>query len=154
MLDSDVAMFANFMMTNREAMVKPITLISHLYHTEAPFLVWPTLIRRDNKTVAKEIHWKGRDLTEGPDWGGWTECGVIWNNASAYMSTVPHSAGQSRIFNRCPAKWDRCPAFLENGIFFFLFPIMLHFCLATQQSDKLRIKIGSKFARRQTTDLL
>ena len=35
------------------------------------------------------------------------------------MSTVPHSAGQSRIFIRCPAKCDRCPAFLENGIIVF-----------------------------------
>ena len=58
----------------------------------------------------------------------------------AYMSTVPHSAGQSRIF-------IRCPAFFENGIVFFSLPIMLHFCLAMQQSDELRIKIGSKFAR-------
>ena len=37
----------------------------------------------------------------------------------SYMSTVPHSAGQSRIFIRCPAKCDRCPAFLENGIIIF-----------------------------------
>ena len=38
-------------------------------------------------------------------------------------------------------------------LLFFSLPIILHFCLATQQSDELRIKIGSKFARRQTTDL-
>ena len=42
------------------------------------------------------------------------------NDMLRAVSTVPHSAGQSRIFIRCPAptKWDRCPAFLENGIIF------------------------------------
>ena len=32
--------------------------------------------------------------------------------SNPYMSTVPHSAGQSRIF-------IRCPPFLENGITIF-----------------------------------
>ena len=38
-------------------------------------------------------------------------------------------------------------------LLFLSLPIILHFCLATQQSDELRIKIDSKFARRQATDL-
>ena len=37
-------------------------------------------------------------------------------------------------------------------LLFFSLPIILHVCLAMQQSDELRIKIGSKFARRQATD--
>ena len=38
-------------------------------------------------------------------------------------------------------------------VLFLLLPIILHFRLAMQQSDELRIKIDSKFARRQATDL-
>ena len=38
-------------------------------------------------------------------------------------------------------------------LLFLSLPIILHFCLATQQSNELRIKIDSKFARRQATDL-
>ena len=68
------------------------------------------------------------------------------------MSTVPHSEGQSRIFIRCPAKSADVPHFSKMVLLFFSLPIILHVCLATQQSDELRIKIGSKFARRQATD--
>ena len=73
------------------------------------------------------------------------------------MSTVPHSEGQSRIFIRCPAvprNQQMSRIFRKWYYYFFrcrLDPI-LHVCLATQQSDELRIKIGSEFARRQATD--
>ena len=71
------------------------------------------------------------------------------------MSTVPHPEGQSRIFIRCPAvprNQQMSRIFRKWYYFFFPLPIILHVCLATQQSGELRIKIGSKFARRQATD--
>ena len=73
------------------------------------------------------------------------------------MSTVPHSEGQSRIFIRCPAvplNQQMSRIFRKWYYYFFhcrLYRI-LHVCLATQQSDELRIKVGSEFARRQATD--
>ena len=70
------------------------------------------------------------------------------------MSTVLHSAGQSRIFIRCPASREmrQMSRIFRKWYYYFLsLPIMLHFCLATQQSDELRIKIGSKFAHQQTS---
>ena len=45
------------------------------------------------------------------------------------------------------------PHFLKMVLLFFSLPIILHFCLGMEQRDKLPIKIGSKFARRQTPDL-
>ena len=66
-------------------------------------------------------------------------------NRPAVGGTVPH-------FHQMSREISRCSAFFENGIIFFPLPIILHVCLTTQQSDELRIKIGSKFARRQATD--
>ena len=67
-------------------------------------------------------------------------------NRPAFGGTVPH-------FHQMSREIRQMSRFLENGILFFPLPIILHFCLAMQQSDELRIKIGSKFARRQSTDL-
>ena len=47
----------------------------------------------------------------------------------------------------------RCPAFLDNCIIIFSLPIILHFCLVTQQSDELPVKLGPYFARRQTPSI-
>ena len=69
-------------------------------------------------------------------------------NRPASGGTVPHFHQKSRG----PAKSADVPHFSKMVLFFFSLPIILHVCLATQQSDELRIKIGSKFARRQATD--
>ena len=81
---------------------------------------------------------------------------IIWNTPTRYHRCQPaRIRSDSPAFSSDvprPAKSDRCPAFLENCIIIFSLPIILHVCLETQQSDELRIKIGSKFARRQDTD--
>ena len=69
-------------------------------------------------------------------------------NRPASGGTVPHFHQMSRG----PAKSADVPHFSKMVLLFFSLPIILHVCLATQQSDELRIKIGSKFARRQATD--
>ena len=69
-------------------------------------------------------------------------------NRPASGGTVPHFDQMSRG----PAKSADVPHFSKMVLLFFSLPIILHVCLATQQSDELRIKIGSKFARRQATD--
>ena len=73
---------------------------------------------------------------------------VIHVNRPASGGTVPHFHQMSRG----PAKSADVPHFSKMVLLFFSLPIILHVCLATQQSDELRIKIGSKFARRQATD--
>ena len=66
----------------------------------------------------------------------------IRRDSPAFSSDVPR-----------PAKSDRCPAFFEIVLLFFRCRLFYMFlCLTTQHSDELRIKIGSKFARRQATD--
>ena len=76
-------------------------------------------------------------------------------------TTQTHRCQPSRIRRDSPAfssdvprsrEISRCPAFFENGIIIFFVADYSTICLATQQSDELRIKIGSKFARRQATD--
>ena len=66
----------------------------------------------------------------------------IRRDSPAFSSDVPRSREISR-----------CPAFFENGIIIFfrcrLDPI-LHVCLATQQSNELRIKIGKDRFRIRT----
>ena len=66
----------------------------------------------------------------------------IRRDSPAFSSDVPRSREISR-----------CPAFFENGIIIFfrcrLNPV-LHVCLATQQSDELRIKIGKDRFRIRT----
>ena len=69
-------------------------------------------------------------------------------NRPASGGTVPHFHQMSRG----PAKSADVPHFSKMVLLLFSLPIILHVCLATQQSDELRIKIGSKFARRQATD--
>ena len=64
-------------------------------------------------------------------------------NRPASGGTVPHFHQMSRG----PAKSADVPHFSKMVLLFFSLPIILHVCLATQQSDELRIKIGSKFAR-------
>ena len=44
--------------------------------------------------------------------------------------------------SRGPAKSADVPHFSKMLLFFFSLPIILHVCVATQQSDELRIKIG------------
>ena len=73
---------------------------------------------------------------------------IIGVNRPAFGGTVPHF----HQMPRGPAKSADVPHFSKMVLFFFSLPIILHVCLATQQSDELRIKIGSKFARRQATD--
>ena len=84
----------------------------------------------------------------------WDIYGTGYKNA--YMSTVPHPEGQSRIFIRCPAvprNQQMSRIFRKWYYYFFRCRLFyIYVCLATQQSDELRIKIGSKFARRQATD--
>ena len=65
-------------------------------------------------------------------------------NGPAFGRTVPHFHQMSRG----PAKSADVPHFSKMVLLFFSLPIILHVCLATQQSDELRIK----FARRQATD--
>ena len=74
--------------------------------------------------------------------------GAIHVNRPASGGTVPHFHQMSRG----PAKSADVPHFSKMVLLFLSLPIILHVCLATQQSDELRIKIGSKFARRQATD--
>ena len=72
------------------------------------------------------------------------------------MSTVPHSAGQSRILIRCSASREMrqmSRIFFKMLLLFFSLPIILHFCLETQQSDELPITLGSYFAHRQTASI-
>ena len=59
-------------------------------------------------------------------------------NRPAFGGTVPHFHQMSRG----PAKSADVPHFSKMVIFFFPLPFILHVCLATQQSDELRIKIG------------
>ena len=72
------------------------------------------------------------------------------------MSTVPHSAGQSRIFIRCPASREMRQM---SRIFFKWYIIFVadYFTFlpwkARQQSDELPIKLGSYFAHRQTPSM-
>ena len=60
-------------------------------------------------------------------------------NRPAFGGTVPHFHQMSRG----PAKSADVPHFSKMVLFFFSLPIILHVCLATQQSDKLRIIIRS-----------
>ena len=73
-----------------------------------------------------------------------------------YMSTVPHPEGQSRIFIRCPAvPRNQQMSRIFRKWYYFFFRCRLFYMFASQRnkkSDELRIKIGSKFARRQATD--
>ena len=51
-----------------------------------------------------------------------TKCCDLWVWGQSVMIihvNRPAFGGQSRIFIRCPAKCDRCHAFLENGIIIF-----------------------------------
>ena len=59
-------------------------------------------------------------------------------NRPAFGGTVPHYHQMSRG----PAKSADVPHFSKMVLLFFSLPIILHVCLATQQSDELRIKIG------------
>ena len=77
-----------------------------------------------------------------------THCQDIGVNRPASGGTVPHFHQMSRG----PAKSADVPHFSKMVLLFFSLPIILHVCLAMQQSDELRIKIGSKFARRQAID--
>ena len=70
-----------------------------------------------------------------------------------------HRCQPSRIRRDSPAfssdvsrsrEISRCPAFFENGIIIFSVDPILHVCLATQQSDELRIKIGKDRFRIRT----
>ena len=63
---------------------------------------------------------------------------VIGVNRPAFGGTVPHFHQMSRG----PAKSADVPHFSKMVLLFFSLPIILHVCLATQQSDELRIKIG------------
>ena len=82
--------------------------------------------------------------------------GWVTNQSVPWVSTVPHSEGQSRIFIRCPAvprNQQMSRIFRKWYYYFFrcrLDPI-LHVCLATQQSDELRIKIGKDRFRIRTS---
>ena len=64
---------------------------------------------------------------------------------------MPHLAGQSRIFTSCHASREMrqiCPAFfLNGGYYLFALPIILHFCLGTQQSEN-----KARFILRTPTD--
>ena len=42
---------------------------------------------RTLQSMQQQWRWEGRDLEEGPDWGGWTECGAIWNKTSSTQSS-------------------------------------------------------------------
>ena len=59
-------------------------------------------------------------------------------NRPAFGGTVPHFHQMSRG----AAKSADVPHFSKIVLLFFSLPIILHVCLATQQSDELRIKIG------------
>ena len=63
---------------------------------------------------------------------------LIGVNRPAFGGTVPHFHQMSRG----PAKSADVPHFSKMVLLFFSLPIILHVCLATQQSDELRIKIG------------
>ena len=83
-------------------------------------------------------------LCPGPRWG-------------AYSAPRPPAGkgwveGQSRIFVRCPPfprNQQMSRIFRKWYYYFFPLPI-LHVCLATQQSDELRIKIGKDRFRIRT----
>ena len=67
---------------------------------------------------------------------GWYFANFIGVNSPAFGGTVPH-------FHLCPAKSADVPHFSKMVLLLlFSLPIILHVCLATQQSDELRIKIG------------
>ena len=91
-------------------------------------------------------------LTE-PQTPSWKRLGYI--PIRPMVSTVPHSEGQSRIFIRCPAvPRNQQMSRIFRKWYYYLFrcrldPI-LHVCLATQQSDELRIKIGKDRFRIRT----
>ena len=59
-------------------------------------------------------------------------------NRPAFGGTVLHFHQMSRG----PAKSADVPHFSKTVLLLFSLPIILHVCLATQQSDELRIKIG------------
>ena len=59
-------------------------------------------------------------------------------NRPAFGGTAPHFHQMSRG----PAKSADVPHLSKIVLLFFSLPIILHVCLATQQSDELRIKIG------------
>ena len=82
-----------------------------------------------------------------PQTPSWIELGhkPIGVNRPAFGGTVPHLHQMSRG----PAKSADVLHFWKIVLLFFSLLIILHVCLATQQSDELRIKIGSKFARQQ-----
>ena len=78
--------------------------------------------------------------------GGGTGIGV---NRPAFGGTVPHFHQMSRG----PAKSADVPHFSKMVLLFFPLPIndhILHVCLAMQQSDELRIKIGKDRFRIRT----
>ena len=71
------------------------------------------------------------------------------------MSIVPHLAGQSRIFTRCPASREMrqiCPAFFFKWWLLFVCVADCFTCLPWN-STKWRIKLGSYFARQQTPSI-
>ena len=59
------------------------------------------------------------------------------------------------MFIRCPASREmrQMSRIFRKLHYFFSLPIILHFCLVTQQSDALPIKFGLYFARRQTPSI-
>ena len=86
-----------------------------------------------------------------PSWKrlGYTPIRPIGVNRPAFGGTVPHFHQMSRG----PAQSADVPHFSKMVLLFFPLPIndpILHVCLATQQSDELRIKIGKDRFRIRT----
>ena len=70
-------------------------------------------------------------------------------NRPAFEGTVPHFHQMSRV----PRNETDVPHLKKIALLFFSLQIILHFCLVTQQSDKLPIKLGPYVARRQTPSI-
>ena len=93
----------------------------------------------------------GLQRPQTPSWKrlGYTPIRPIGVNRPAFGGTVPHFHQMSRG----PAKSADVPHFSKMVLLFFPLPIndpILHVCLATQQSDELRIKIGKDRFRIRT----
>ena len=93
----------------------------------------------------------GLQRPQTPSWKmlGYTPIRPIGVNRPAFGGTVPHFHQMSRG----PAKSADVPHFSKMVLFFFPLPIndlILHVCLATQQSYELRIKIGKDRFRIRT----
>ena len=75
------------------------------------------------------------------------------------MSTVPHSEGQSRIFIRCPTvPRNQQMSRIFRKWYYYFFRCGLFYMFASQRNkvtnfEYRSVKIGSKFARRQATDI-